>query len=90
MCTDNVIRKFFRLLSTEPTFAAAARKAGISEKTARKYRRARRLPSARATGVACLLLDGCSDPMLCTAQADLIQEAIHAPSLPLKNRYLHL
>ena len=45
MCTDNVIRKFFRLLSTEPTFAAAARKAGISEKTARKYRRSRRLPS---------------------------------------------
>ena len=45
MCTDNVIRKFFRLLSTEPTLAAAARKAGISEKTARKYRRARRLPS---------------------------------------------
>ena len=45
VCSDNVIRKFFRLLNTERTLTAAASKAGLSEKTARKYKRARRLPS---------------------------------------------
>ena len=45
VCSDNVIRKFFRLLNTERTLTAAASRAGISEKTARKYKRARRLPS---------------------------------------------
>ncbi len=45
VCSDNVIRKFFRLLNTERTLCAGASRAGISEKTARKYKRARRLPS---------------------------------------------
>ena len=38
-------RKLFRLMNTEPTLSDAAKKAGVSEKTARKYARLRRLPS---------------------------------------------
>ena len=45
MCTDASIRKLFRLMNTEPTLSDAARKAGVSEKTARKYARLRCLPS---------------------------------------------
>ena len=45
MLTDASIRKLFRLMNTEPTLSDAAKKAGVSEKTARKYARLRRLPS---------------------------------------------
>ena len=43
--TDTAIRRLFRLLSTEHTLADASRKAGVSEKTARKYKRLNSLPS---------------------------------------------
>ena len=42
--TDTAIRRFFRLLNSEHTLADAARKAGVSEKTARKYKRLFSLP----------------------------------------------
>ena len=45
MVTDQQARKYMRLKETEKTLAIAAAKAGMSEKTARKYRRLVRLPS---------------------------------------------
>src|SRR5579883_45338 len=45
MVTDQQVRRLMKLISTEPTLSAAAAKSGMSEPTARKYRRSRRLPS---------------------------------------------
>ena len=45
MVTDRQVRRLFGLLQTERTLAMAALKAGMDEKTARKYRRLRKVPS---------------------------------------------
>ena len=45
MVTDQQVRKLMKLIQTEKTFAIAASKAGMDEKTARKYRDLCRLPS---------------------------------------------
>jgi hypothetical protein len=45
MVTDNQVRRLFRLMASEKSFAVAAAKAGMDEKTARKYRRLGTLPS---------------------------------------------
>jgi hypothetical protein len=45
MVTDEQVRRLMKLVKTEKTLAAAAAKAGMDEKTARKYRRLGRLPS---------------------------------------------
>jgi transposase InsO family protein len=45
MVTDQQVRKLMTLIHTEKTLALAAAKAGMDEKTARKYQRAGRLPS---------------------------------------------
>ncbi len=45
MVTDQQVRRLFMLLHQEPTLARAAAKAGMDEKTARKYRRLGKLPS---------------------------------------------
>lgn len=45
MVTDQQARKYMKLKETERTLAIAAAKAGMSEKTARKYRRQGKLPS---------------------------------------------
>ncbi len=45
MVTDQQVRLLFKLMHTEPTLATAAAKAGMDEKTARKYRRLGKLPS---------------------------------------------
>ncbi|MBV8114821.1 MAG: IS21 family transposase [Silvibacterium sp.] len=45
MVTDQQIRRLFKLANTEKTEEIAASKAGMDVKTARKYLRARRLPS---------------------------------------------
>ena len=45
MVTDRQVRRWFMLMQTENTLATAALKAGLDVKTARKYRRSRRLPS---------------------------------------------
>ncbi len=45
MVTDRQVRRFMKLLQSEKTLAAAAAKAGMDEKTARKYRRLGKLPS---------------------------------------------
>lgn len=45
MVTDQQVRKYMRLKETERTLSIAAAKAGMSEKTARKYRRQGKLPS---------------------------------------------
>jgi hypothetical protein len=45
MVTDQQIRRLFKLSNTEKTQEVAASKAGLDVKTARKYLRARRLPS---------------------------------------------
>lgn len=45
MVTDQQIRRLFKLSNTEKTQEIAASKAGMDIKTARKYLRARRLPS---------------------------------------------
>jgi hypothetical protein len=45
MVTDNQVRMLMKLIHKEPTLEAAAAKAGMSEKTARKYRRSGQLPS---------------------------------------------
>ena len=45
MVTDQQVRKLMSLIQMEKTLAIAAAKAGMDEKTARKYQRANRLPS---------------------------------------------
>lgn len=45
MVTDQQVRKLMSLIQTEETLTIAAAKAGMVEKTARKYQRAKRLPS---------------------------------------------
>jgi hypothetical protein len=47
MVTDRQFRRLRKLLQTETTVAKAADKAGVDEKTARKYRDSDRLPSQR-------------------------------------------
>src|SRR5512147_1644638 len=47
MVTDRQFRRLRKLLQTESTLADAADKAGVDEKTARKYRDSDRLPSER-------------------------------------------
>src|SRR5512142_3141991 len=49
MVTDRLFRRLRTLLQTEDTLAQAADKAGIDEKTARKYRDSDRLPSQTHT-----------------------------------------
>src|SRR5215471_10845022 len=45
MVTDQQVRRLMSLTNTQPTLALAAAKAGMDEKTARKYRRLGKLPS---------------------------------------------
>ncbi len=45
MVTNQQVRRLFKLMQQEPTLATAADKAGMDEKTARKYRRLGKLPS---------------------------------------------
>ena len=45
MVEDQQVRKLMKLLQKEKTLSLAAAKAGMDEKTARKYRRMRKLPS---------------------------------------------
>lgn len=45
MVTDQQVRRLMKLLQTEKTLATAAAKAGMDEKTARKYRELGKLPS---------------------------------------------
>jgi hypothetical protein len=45
MVTDQQVRRLFKLVQTEKNFGIAAMKAGMDEKTARKYRRRGKLPS---------------------------------------------
>ncbi len=45
MVTDQQVRKLMRLIQSEETLALAAAKAGMDEKTARKYLRSGQLPS---------------------------------------------
>ena len=45
MVTDAQVRRLMKLIQTEETLAIAASKAGIDEKTARKYRDTGQLPS---------------------------------------------
>jgi hypothetical protein len=45
MVTDQQVRRLFKLVQTEKNFGIAAIKAGMDEKTARKYRKLGRLPS---------------------------------------------
>ena len=49
MVTDRLFRRLRKLIQTEDTLANAADKAGIDEKTARKYRGSGALPSQMAT-----------------------------------------
>lgn len=45
MVKDQQMRMLMKLMQTEKTLSLAAAKAGMDEKTARKYRRMRKLPS---------------------------------------------
>jgi len=45
MVTEAQVRRLMKLIQTEDTFAVAAAKAGMDEKTARRYREVERLPS---------------------------------------------
>jgi hypothetical protein len=45
MVTDQQVRRLFKLILTEKNFGIAAMKAGMDEKTARKYRKQGMLPS---------------------------------------------
>lgn len=47
MVTDGQVRKLFRDLDSKPGLAVAARRAGMDEKTARKYRSLGALPSTQ-------------------------------------------
>jgi transposase len=46
MVTDQQVRRLFKLMQTESTQAVAAAKSGMDEKTARKYLKTGKLPSA--------------------------------------------
>ncbi len=46
MVTDHQVRRLMSLLNTETTLAIAAARAGMDEKTARKYRRSGKLPNS--------------------------------------------
>ena len=46
MVTDQQVRRLFKLIQTEKSFGIAAAKAGMDEKTARKYKDLGQLPSA--------------------------------------------
>ncbi len=48
MVTDQQVRRLFKLLQTEKNFGIASLKAGMDEKTARKYSRKGKLPSELA------------------------------------------
>jgi hypothetical protein len=45
MVTDRQYRRYMKLIQEEQTLATAAAKAGMDEKTARKYRDLKKLPS---------------------------------------------
>lgn len=45
MVTDQQVRRLFKLIQTEKNFGMVAMKAGMDEKTARKYRKMGKLPS---------------------------------------------
>ena len=45
MVTDQQVRRLFKLIQTEKNFGIAAMKAGMDEKTARKYRKQSKLPN---------------------------------------------
>jgi hypothetical protein len=45
MVTNQQVRRLFKLVQTEKNFRIPAMKAGMDEKTARKYRRLDKLPS---------------------------------------------
>lgn len=45
MLTDQQVRRLFKLIQSEKNFGVAAMKAGMDEKTARKYRKIGKLPS---------------------------------------------
>ena len=45
MVTDQQVRRLFKLIQSEKNFGIAAMKAGMDEKTARKYREMGKLPS---------------------------------------------
>jgi len=45
MTSDQQVRRLMKLIGKEPTLSRAAAKAGMDEKTARKYRDSRKLPS---------------------------------------------
>jgi len=45
MVTDQQVRRLFKLIQSEKNFGIAAMKAGMDEKTARKYRKTGKLPS---------------------------------------------
>ena len=47
MVTDQQVRRLFKLIQSEKNFGIAAMKAGMDEKTARKYRKEGKLPSER-------------------------------------------
>jgi transposase len=49
MVTDQQVRRLFKLVQTEKNFGIAAMKAGMDEKTARKYQRLGKLPSELKT-----------------------------------------
>ena len=50
MVTDQQVRRLFKLVQTEKNFRLAAMKAGMDEKTARKYRKLGKLPSVVERG----------------------------------------
>ncbi len=54
MVTDEQVRLLMKLINKEQRLQTAAAKAGMSEKTARKYRRLGRLPS-QATATTAFL-----------------------------------
>jgi hypothetical protein len=45
MVTDQQVRRLFKLVQTQKSFGIAAAKAGMDEKTARKYTKLGKLPS---------------------------------------------
>jgi hypothetical protein len=49
MVTDQQVRRLFKLVQTEKNFGTSAMKAGMDEKTARKYRKLGKLPSELET-----------------------------------------
>jgi len=100
MVTDKQVRILMKLINQEKTLLTAAAKAGMCEKTARKYRKSGKLPSQFAVSDGAVLYqmpahkDLASDPPFAVdlplERTEALPAAERARTGPVLERGLHL